>query len=252
VKRPRPTIFTYESVGSTLDEAQKLAKQHGCPFYIFAQEQTQGRGRMGRVWHSPQGNIYFTACFEANLPPAQLPLFTLYAALCVCRGLNRLFGDDKLWLKWPNDIWAGKKKCAGFLAEVTQVRCVGRRLFLGMGLNVETQTFPGDLKKTATSLKKIFGRKPRAGTLERLLCREVGGAYEKFEAGEYESELFELWNRYGKLVGRTLRFEYNGRQTEGKAIGIAHDGALCVKTKQGVLGLRSGEVTLSAGLRRSS
>jgi len=249
VSAPAPTLFSYESVGSTLDEAQKLAKDHPAPFFVFAQQQTAGRGRQGRQWHSPQGNIYFTACLEAPLPPQQMALFTLYVALCITHKLNRLFKSDRIWLKWPNDLWIGQKKCAGVLAEAITIRGVGRRLLLGMGLNVQTQ-FPQELKKIATSLLKVFGKLPRKGTIERLLCRTTQQSYEKFVTNNYSDELYELWDRYGRLVGKKLHFEHHGNLVEGKVVGLASDGSLCVKTSDKIISVRSGEVTLSKGICR--
>lgn len=246
---PQPTLFNYESIGSTLDEAQSLAKKTPTPFFIFAKAQTQGRGRQGRTWHSPEGNIYFTACLEAPLPPAQMALFTLYSALCITHGLNRLFKSDKIWLKWPNDLWIGRKKCAGVLAEAVTIRGVGKRLLLGMGLNLQT-ALPKELKGIATSLKATFKKLPRSGTLERLLCRETLRAYEKFIAGDHLDELFKLWELYGRLVGKTLSFEQNAEVLTGKVVGLANDGALCVKTVQGIIAVRSGEVTLSKFMRK--
>jgi len=220
------------------------------PFYIAAQQQTKGRGRLGRQWHSPKGNIYFTACFSAKeIPLSRLPLFTLFAALKVCDALNRRYKKEKLWLKWPNDLWWGKRKVAGLLAEAPLDKKHGRVLLLGLGLNCDKMPLPADIRKSAGSLEAAFGRVVQKNEITELLCDEVGSAFEAFRTQKFEESLYELWLRYGKLMGRQIRYEESGLVKKGTVVGLGADGELCVKDKNKITTLRSGEVTLSKFLR---
>lgn len=243
-----PTHFHYEVIDSTNEEALRLLKNSTPPFFVTAARQTAGRGRQGRVWHSPEGNLYCTAAFPANAKIDDLPLFTLYAALKVCHALERHTGAA-LWLKWPNDLWIGKRKCAGFLAEAPVIPGTGRVLILGMGVNVNTKEFPGELSKTATSLQRATQETFSVPALGKLLSRQLMRAYASLVSGKYMRDLMLLWERYGKLVGRNIQFEENGKVKRGRVMGLGADGALCVKIGKHLHALRSGEVTLSKFLR---
>lgn len=242
---PRPTLFEYPVLGSTLDQAAELLKTHAPPFAVTAAAQTNGRGRHGRVWHSPEGNLYFTAALPVGLPMGKLPLFTLYAALRLAHNLNRTTHSRKLWVKWPNDIWCGHKKVAGFLAELITVKPMGRTLLFAIGLNLNTQKFPTEFALRATSLKKIFRHPFDISAVSRRVAAEVFASYELFCSGKYEKDLYLLWVRYNRLAGRVIKYDKNQKVCRGRVEGIASDGALCVRTSKGIETLRSGEVTLS-------
>ncbi len=239
-----PTHFHYEVIDSTNEEALRLLKNTTPPFFVTAARQTAGRGRQGRAWHSPEGNLYCTAAFPADVKMDELPLFTLYAALRICHALVRHTGA-KLWLKWPNDLWIGKRKCAGLLAEAPVIPNIGRVLILGVGLNVNTKEFPGELSKTATSLERAMKKTFSLPGLGKILTKELMRAYDNFSSGKYMKDLMLLWERYGKLVGKNITFEQNGKARSGKVMGLGADGALCLKTGNTLHALRSGEVTLS-------
>ena len=244
----QPLTFYYQEIDSTNDEALRLLDSHPPPFFVMAARQTSGRGRMGRRWHSPDGNLYFTAVFEATLQLRELPLFTLYASLRVCHAIARLTGAN-LWLKWPNDIWIGGKKCAGFLAESPVAPSYGRLLLLGIGLNVNTVDFPKDLSGIATSLKIETQKEWSLKEIGTILCGEIIEAYEKFSTQRYEVDMMTLWNRYEKLVGRDIKFEEDGVVHRGRVLGLSPDGSLNVNVNKKAHKLRSGEVTLSKFLR---
>ena len=244
----QPLNFHYQEIDSTNDEALRLADRHAAPFFVTAASQTSGRGRMGRSWHSPEGNIYFTATFEAKVPLAQLSLFTLFSALKLCEAIATYTGA-KSWLKWPNDIWIGPKKCAGFLAESPISPSLGRLLLLGIGLNVNTVDFPEELKKTATSLKLETGKQWPLMEIQKLMCRQILDAYGAFSSRRYEAELMALWSKYDRLTGREIKFEENGVTHSGKVLGLDADGSLNINVDGKMRQLRSGEVTISKFLR---
>ncbi len=244
MRAPRPVIFEYDQIDSTIDEAKRLLKKHTPPFALFAHTQTSGRGRQGRSWHSPEGNLYFNAAFDVEgISAGDLPLFTLYAALKVADGLNRLLPAPELWVKWPNDIWYRRKKVAGFLAELTFARGKPKHLLLGIGVNLNTKKFPDEIKSRATSLGKIAHVEFDRARVAQLVAQICWNAFEQFRAGA--KDLYQLWARYDKLEGRMIRFDWDGKNERGRVKGIAADGALCVRVGGKIQTLRSGEVSLS-------
>jgi len=203
---------------------------------------------MGRNWHSPEGNLYMTAVFKASIELKKLPLFTLYAALKVCHSLSGL-AKIPLWLKWPNDIWVGKKKCAGFLAESPVTPDYGRILLFGAGLNVNTTEFPKDLRRIATSFRKETHREWPLQEMETMLRIQILEAYDSFIKGNYEEELVALWRSHERLVGLNVKYEDNGVIRKGKVMGLSPDGSLNILSGGAMKRIRSGEVTLSRFLR---
>jgi BirA family biotin operon repressor/biotin-[acetyl-CoA-carboxylase] ligase len=244
----QPLIFDYQEIDSTNDEALRLVDQNTPPFFVAAARQTSGRGRMGRTWHSPEGNIYFTAVFKAVIPLSELPHFTLFCALKLCDAVARHTGA-KTWLKWPNDLWIGSKKCGGFLAESPVSPNLGRLLLLGVGLNVNTVDFPEELKKTATSLKLETGKDWPLQEIQKLVCRQILDAYGAFSSRQYEAELMALWDKHDRLTGKEIKFEENGAVHSGRVLGLAANGSLNVNVGGKMRPLRSGEVTISKFLR---
>jgi BirA family biotin operon repressor/biotin-[acetyl-CoA-carboxylase] ligase len=147
-----------------------------------------------------------------------------------------------LWLKWPNDIWRGRKKLVGMLAELHTVG--GRKILLwAAGINLNTEKFPADIK--ATSLKLIARRDFRVAALAQTVADESAAAFQAFASGRYEKDFWALWARYDKLTGRKIKFDRDGKTVEGRVMGLAADGSLCVKTAKGIETIRSGEVSLS-------
>ncbi len=241
------TCFEYDTLGSTNDEALRLLTEETPPIFVSAKNQTAGRGRMGRQWHSPEGNLYCTAAFKAEVPLKELPTFTLYAGLRLAEAIAKKT-RVRVWLKWPNDLWVGQKKCAGLLAEAPVVSGVGRVLILGVGLNVNSIKFPAGLR--ATSLRLEAHKTFDLERLRSLLCSSLAESFERFCAGIYLEEMIELWLCYDGLTGKNICFENKEGVRRGKVLGIDADGALCVKTGKEVVSLRSGEVTLSKFLRK--
>jgi BirA family biotin operon repressor/biotin-[acetyl-CoA-carboxylase] ligase len=125
-----------------MDLAKKLFETVEPPFIVIADIQKEGRGQHKRVWHSPQGGLWFTEVMDV---PAPLGLST-YISIPIMRVLKRYLKSVKL--KWPNDILVEGKKIAGILIEIR-----GSTAFIGIGINVENKV-PDQIKNTATSIEE--------------------------------------------------------------------------------------------------
>lgn len=162
MRRPRlPAAFNLielESVGSTNDEAKRLAKlgEDEAPdgTLVWARDQSAGRGRRGRQWTSPPGNLYTSLVLRPEVPLARLSELSFVAALAVYDALGTLAEPGhQVHLKWPNDILLNEKKVAGLLLETESAGADGSCdwVVLGMGLNIEHH--PADTPYPATSLR---------------------------------------------------------------------------------------------------
>ena len=132
IKRPssRPfTVYYSERVGSTNDEAIALLQRgESEKFVVWADEQTKGRGRRGRRWESPQGNLYCSLVLPLNKETGQIPFVISLALLEALSG----HGIKNISLKWPNDVLIEGRKVAGILLERE-----GEKIVIGLGVNVE-------------------------------------------------------------------------------------------------------------------
>src|SRR5262249_51897851 len=146
-----PTILRFDSIDSTNLEAMRQAKAGAAEgLCIIAREQTQGRGRLDRSWHSPKdAGLYFSVVLRPFFKLFRWPVISLAAALAVHDALAKvvqLTAD----IKWPNDIVFGDRKLAGILAETVETSD-GAAVVLGIGINLTSENFPPRLSKLATS-----------------------------------------------------------------------------------------------------
>src|SRR5580693_1135988 len=147
---------------------------------VLAEEQTAGRGRAGRAWHSDRGTgIYVTLLLRPKLAPVQAPLLTMMAGLSARAAIESRTGlaPD---LKWPNDLLIRGKKVGGILTEMHAEPAQVRFVIVGIGLNVNQEKFPAELSAIATSLRVETGKpQSRLELLVRLL-REFENDYNRF------------------------------------------------------------------------
>lgn len=243
-----PGLLFLPTVDSTNDEAERqLAAQRATPFVILAAEQTHGRGRFGRIWHSPnEGNLYATFVFRPELPPGRMQLFTLWMGLSLCEVLAN-FCRVAPGLKWPNDLHYDGKKVGGMLTEARIDADHIRELVFGLGLNVNATpgTWPKDVARTATSLAQVLGQALDLNALAAAVVGRVLTAYEDFVAGDKLGTIAELWQRYDVLAGKRITVLIGDRKVEGTARGIDDEGALLLKLDHGKTErFRAGEVTI--------
>ncbi|MBA4138381.1 MAG: biotin--[acetyl-CoA-carboxylase] ligase [Opitutus sp.] len=243
-----PQLVCLERVDSTNSEAERrLALGEAVPLVILAREQTRGRGRRGRPWHSAaNGNLYSTFVFRPQVEPARLQDFTLWMGLNVCE-LVENFCKLSPGLKWPNDLLLAGKKAGGMLTEARVDADQVRDVVFGLGLNVNGRAadLPPELRRTATSFAEAGGAPVDLNKFAAALIGRVTRAYEQFVDGGYREAFEKLWSRYDILRGKTVTVIQGTRTVRGTATGIDAEGSLLVKTGTGALErFRAGEVTL--------
>jgi len=244
-----PNLVTLERVDSTNTEAERhLAAGSRTPLVILAREQTQGRGRRGRVWHSPAaGNLYATFVFRPKLEPARLQDFTLWMGLNVCE-LIANFCSVEPGLKWPNDVYFQDRKAGGMLTEARIDAEEVHDLVFGLGLNINGRgaDLPRELQKSATSIAEAAGAPVDVNRFAAALITRVLSACNRFVEGDYRDKFAELWARFDVLRGQPVTVTQGTRSVTGTAMGIDDEGSLIVRTSAGrTERFRAGEVTLS-------
>jgi BirA family transcriptional regulator, biotin operon repressor / biotin---[acetyl-CoA-carboxylase] ligase len=211
---------------------------------VLAEEQTAGRGRAGRVWHSDRAvGIYVTVLLRPRLAPVQAPLLTMMAGLSARSAVQAVTGLT-VDLKWPNDLLIRGKKLGGILTEMHAEPGQIRFVIVGIGLNVNQENFPGELAETATSLRVETGKaQSRMELLVRLL-REFEGDYNRFLREGVDSVVarFEEVSTYAK--GKRVRVTNGAESYVGTTAGLGPEGLLQVERDDGkIMTVIAGDVT---------
>lgn len=246
--KSKAKIIFFPEIDSTNSEAERqLAGGRDTPFVVLASKQTQGRGRLGRAWHSPEeGNCYLSFVFRPQLTPERMRTFTLWMGVNMCRLLNE-FCDLPIRIKWPNDLVLENRKVGGMLTEARVDADHTRDLVFGLGLNVNSRCegWPSDYAAVATSLADIKGEPLPINPLATQLIETGLTAFRRFCKGDYKDEFHALWDRYDAIRGQKVSADQKSQIIGGVAEGIDADGSLRLRTESGeIINLRAGEVSL--------
>lgn len=236
----------HETVTSTMDVAEALANAGAAEgLVVAAGAQTEGRGRRGRVWHSPPGaGLYLTFLLRPSLDVLRidhLGLLTLASGLAVREAMQRATGFSAE-LKWPNDVMVGRRKLAGILAEGLGLGTGDQVVLLGMGVNLLSAQRPLEIALRATSLEEETGRVPDRGRLVEELLVAVMEEYRRLCRGEADTMLRAWCRAAPSIEGHPVQWQADRQTRRGTTAGIAGDGALLVRTPTGVERVVAGEV----------
>ncbi|MDZ4857713.1 MAG: biotin--[acetyl-CoA-carboxylase] ligase [Candidatus Hydrogenedentes bacterium] len=216
-------VLIYESIGSTSDCALRLG---GDGTVIVANEQTAGRGRHGRTWHSEAGKgLWFSVAFEHAIEG-----LAFAAPLAVRDAVAPLV---RATIKWPNDVLIGGRKFCGVLIETRRGRTA-----LGIGINAHhaESDFPDELHGRATSIEAATGVHWDRGELLRDVLTRLDERIMVIRSGGLDG-VFAEWAEACGLVGRRMR----AAGMEGRVHAIDTDGALVMETAAGLRRVLFGE-----------
>ncbi len=240
-------IRVFERTTSTNDIIARLARdgiREGA--VVFAESQSRGRGRLGRLWISPaRKGLWFSILLRPDLPPQSATQLTVAAATALARAIALQTGLVPE-IKWPNDILIRGKKVAGILTELTAELDHVKEVVLGIGVdvNLDAAELPHDLRKTATSLKIESGQAVDRAELAVAILRELDGDYERIRRGQFELVAGEWQQRCGTL-GREVSIRIGDRVVRGRAESLDAEGALLLRTQHGRLErIIGGDVTM--------
>lgn len=237
-------ITVYKTIGSTNTEAKLLSMQnapHGT--VIISEEQTSGRGRMGRNFYSPSDSgIYMSIILKPKLNMADSVLITTATAVAVCLAIDK-FTKDSPKIKWVNDIFINDKKVCGILTEAVTDMESGtiNTVIVGIGLNVKTENFPNELKETAGS---IFASNEN-NSIRNELSAEIINNVLYMSDNLKNREFLKIYKERSMIIGEKIKYLKNNEWYEGYAVDIDEYGGLVVFHDDGHKEtLNSGEITV--------
>jgi BirA family biotin operon repressor/biotin-[acetyl-CoA-carboxylase] ligase len=230
---------------STNDDASAAAAAGAASGHtVVADHQRRGRGTHGREWSSPPGtDLYFSFVWRETLPATVRPVTTLAIGVALADLADEIGSPAAVQVKWPNDLWLGRAKCAGVLVETQTAGSRTGPLVAGVGLNVNRIDFPAELTTTATSLAREVGEVlDRELVLARAL-RHIEAWLDRLAASGPAPVIAALSRRLA-LVGERVEVA----DIEGVLVGVALSGALRIDTGggRGVVELMTGTVTQRA------
>ncbi|EPY07644.1 biotin/acetyl-CoA-carboxylase ligase [Paenibacillus alvei TS-15] len=201
---------------------------------IIAEEQTGGRGRQGKSFHSPAGKgIWMSLILRPQIPLQFTPQLTLLSAVALCRAMRRMTEVD-LGIKWPNDILYEDKKVCGILTESSaeDERLVHVIAGVGISVNLEEHDYPEELRSKVTSLKIASGKEiDRASLLAECLF-ELEQLYKLYVEQGF-APIRSLWEAQSVTIGRSLSVTTPNGIVSGVAQGLDDSGALIVLGEDG-------------------
>ena len=232
------------TVGSTMDVARDAALRRAAEGTVaLADEQTAGRGRLGRSWITPPAtNIAATLLLRPQA--SVLREIAMIAPLAVCHAVQDVAGI-RADIKWPNDVQVGGKKLAGILIETDLTAPHGGFVLVGTGINVNFDPREhAEIRHTATSLRAELGRDIDREVLLASHLAHFEGLYTAAQSGE---SMRDRWRERLVTLGKDVRATWQGGAAEGIAEDVDADGALLIRTADGALTrVEAGDVTLRA------
>jgi len=211
---------------------------------VLAEEQTAGRGRAGRSWHSERATgIYLTLLLRPRISPVQAPLLTMMAGLSAHSAVQSLTGLN-VDVKWPNDLMLNGKKLGGILTEMHAETTMVRFVIVGIGINVNQEKFPGELSGIATSLRAETGKSESRLELLARLLGEFETDYNRFlrEGAKSVVDRFTQVSSYAR--GKKVRVTNGGETFVGITAGLGPEGLLQVNREDGkVVTILAGDVS---------
>jgi len=237
-------ILHYFRVDSTNTAALALAATgaaHGT--VVLAEEQTAGRGRLGRNWYSQKSSgIYVSVILRPELSPAAAPALTLMAGVAAHRAISsatRLAVD----IRWPNDLLVNGKKVCGILTEMSAELGRLHYVVLGIGINVNHRAMPDELKPIATSLRIEGGRNYSRAQILVTLLKELEKHY-RILLDDGNAAIMRAWAEASTFAnGKNIRVRSSSEEFPAVTAGLDSNGALRIRREDGTEeSLVSGEV----------
>jgi BirA family biotin operon repressor/biotin-[acetyl-CoA-carboxylase] ligase len=237
-------IIYFETIDSTNTFAKKLAEEGKADgTIVIADEQTKGRGRFARSWISDkEKNLTFSIILRPKISIERIGLLPFVFATAITKTLKDNY-QINAETKWPNDILLNGKKLCGMLLESSFHSERIDYIIVGIGLNVNQETFPDELQQTATSLYiETEHERNREELLSNILL-QCEKEYVSF-CGNESNEILAEWKTFSSMFGKEISVRKNGNVLNGIAMDISSGGELLVNVNDNVMKFNSGDVTI--------
>jgi BirA family biotin operon repressor/biotin-[acetyl-CoA-carboxylase] ligase len=233
-----------------LDSTNKYAKINNLSndTLLITSNQTNGSGRFNRKWYTvPFKDLTFSLIKSVNIGIDEVHLINFYSSYVLYISLGEYLSDYKdieISLKWPNDIILNRKKIAGIILDVKDLKKNLKKFIIGVGINVNNLEFPDDLTLKATSLMNEIKSEIN---IEIVLIRFIKNFYEKFYLIKNRNELMKNWLANARIIGERISFRKfeDDEDQSVTVLDIDTDGGLKVKFENNAIKkFYSGEISI--------
>ncbi|HID65498.1 MAG TPA: biotin--[acetyl-CoA-carboxylase] ligase [Aquificaceae bacterium] len=228
------TLLWLKETDSTQNRLKEWNVKYGT--VIVADYQSQGRGRLGRKWISQEGGLYFSFLEDPNNFPSliEIPLVVGYS---IATSLEKLTGVS-FSLKWPNDIYYRNKKLSGILCELYK-----NKLVVGIGINVNQEKVPEEIKDRATTLRLITGKEWNRREVLLKILENIEKDLDLFRKRGFKA-FKEKVEKKLSFIGKEVKVIGGEKEIRGKFIGISSRGGALILTDEGLREFLSGDLSL--------
>ena len=232
-------IHRFETLGSTNEQLARMAED-GAPEYtaVLAECQTLGRGRAGRDWWSPKGNLYLSVLLRPAVHASRLPRTSILASLALFRAIGDRSGT--ISLKWPNDLLLGGRKVAGILPAARTEGDKVSWIVTGIGVNLKEPDVPAPegLESRIAFLDTVIRISAEELALRVIAeLEELDGSLE----GPAWEKVREEWSCHA-VFGPSYTLTDGKKVVEGVPMSLAEDGGLVMETEKGKVTVYAGEL----------
>ncbi|MGL4914593.1 MAG: biotin--[acetyl-CoA-carboxylase] ligase [Romboutsia sp.] len=236
-------IVHFDTIESTNDYAKTIANESQEGTIIISEEQTKGKGRLGRQWHSKASEgIWMSMILKPEIMPYKAPFITLIAGASIVSALNKLGVNTSI--KWPNDIIINNKKVAGILTELSAEIERINYIVLGIGINVKIMEFPQEILDIATSLYKEEYKISRVDIV-RSIISEFEKLYLDYIKNDSKEKTLEICRKHSVLIGKKIYVLQGDNKELVKCLDINDKGNLIVEDQnRSKREIMSGEVSI--------
>ena len=238
----------FNTIGSTNSEGKSIGDSIDTidGTVLISEEQTSGRGRLGRQWSSPKSaSISMSMVLKPSVDPMQISKITQVAAAAVSLACEEMNIDA--YIKWPNDIIINGKKICGILTEMSAELNKVNYVVIGLGFNVNTnpEDFNDDIKAIATSLKTEYNKTFNRKELTARILNNFEVLYDDFKTDTTAKKALKICKEKSILIGKNINVIKNGSSTPAKVLDLNDAGELVVEFENGSTEiLISGEVSI--------
>ncbi len=251
-------LVAFGEVDSTNEEAKRLivSGERG-PLWVVADRQTAGRGRLGRDWVSPSGNLHASLIFSDFDAPAVAPQLGFAAGVAAINALKKTASAGRFSLKWPNDLLLDGAKLGGILSEGVSVATgdarAPYRISAVVGIGVNCAHAPADLPYPAKALGALGAGAPSAALLFEALSDAMAETLDIWAGGAGFQRLRELWLAEAAGMGEPITVTLSqGETLKGRFEAVDPSGRLIIVSQEGRRVIDAGDVYLAHAARRVS
>ena len=231
---------------STNAHAMALAQDGAAaPLWVWAGRQTKGRGRLGRAWDSPTGNLYASVLLRPVCPAGAISGLPLLAGLAAYDTIATVADDAtltaRLRLKWPNDLMVDSAKLGGVLIESAVLDGGARAVVIGTGINLAAA--PAGLGRPAACLRD-FGHAPEPAHALNTLAAATARWLDVWADGSGFAHIRDVWLRHAAPLGALISVKLGVEQIEGRFAGLDETGALRLRVDGAERRITAGDVLI--------